>query len=42
MHHDLLTPTVITTALGGVIGISVPVAGLTTTTGTFLGPGWPN
>ncbi|GAB3734601.1 hypothetical protein GCM10028794_13190 [Silanimonas algicola] len=42
MRHDLLTLTVTTTALGGVIGIRVPVAGVTTTTGTFEGPGWPN
>ncbi|NJS14749.1 MAG: hypothetical protein HC788_09285 [Sphingopyxis sp.] len=42
MRRDLLTLTVTTTALGGVIGIRVPVAGFTTTTGTFQGPGWPN
>ncbi|MCZ8318846.1 MAG: hypothetical protein ACK5XH_09860 [Lysobacteraceae bacterium] len=42
MRHDLLTLTVTTTAPGGVIGIRVPVAGVTTTTGTSQGPGWPN
>jgi hypothetical protein len=42
MHLDRLTLTVTTTALGGVIGIRVPVWGSTTTTGTFPGPGWPN
>ena len=42
MRHDLPTLTVTTTALGGVTGIRVPVVGVTTTTGTFAGPGWPN
>ncbi|MCZ8063898.1 hypothetical protein [Silanimonas sp.] len=41
MRHDLLTLTVTTTALGGVIGIRVPVV-VTTTTGAYEGPGWPN
>lgn len=41
MRLDLLTLTVTTTALGGVTGIRVPVV-VTTTTGTFAGPGWPN
>jgi hypothetical protein len=42
MRHDLLTLTVTTTALGGVCGIRGPVVGVTTTTGTSKGPGWPN
>jgi hypothetical protein len=42
MRPNLPTLTDTSTALGGVIGIRVPVAGFTTTTGTFQGPGWPN
>lgn len=41
MHRAPTTSTATTTALGGVIGIGVPVVGLTTTTGTCQGPGWP-
>jgi len=40
MRLDLLTLAVTTTALGVGIGISMPVVGSITTTGTFLGPGW--
>ena len=42
MRLDLLTLTVTTTALGGVIGIRVPAWDSTTTTDTFEGPGGPN
>ena len=41
MRLDLHTPTVTTTAPGGIAGIRVPVV-VTTTTGAFEGPGWPN
>jgi hypothetical protein len=42
MHPALPAPAARMTAIGGVIGIRGPVAGVTTTTGTFAGPGWPN
>jgi len=41
MRHALATPALRLTTRGGVIGIGVPVVGLTTTTGTCQGPGWP-
>ena len=42
MSRASLTTILAITALGGGTGIGVPVAGNTTTTGTFEGPGWPN
>jgi len=42
MRTAMAMPDTTITAIGGGIGIRRPVAGVTTTTGTFQGPGWPN